>query len=207
MMGVCTNILPIKNILRSICAYRIYDCLYLAMRIDPKYFNVFVVTVGITAVIAVIFFNLRYAENQRTQFIENVGDGRDVYNTWLPNLDASDSVSAAQFLDKYVVIHFWSTWSSQSTNEHEALWKAIEPHKDKVQVIAAGVKDNEELTKVYADSLNYNYLFVNGSNLFYELLAPGIPTQIIFAPGGELIDIKIGFRPQNSDDFIKHILK
>jgi hypothetical protein len=176
------------------------------MRIDPKYFNVFVVTVGITAVIAIIFFNLRYVENQRTQFIENVGDGRNVYNTWLPNLNASDSIRAAQFSDKYVIIHFWSTWSSQSTNEHETLWEAIEPHIDKVQVIAAGVKDNEALTRIYADSLGYNYLFVNGSDLFYELLAPGIPTQIVFAPGGELIEIKIGYRTDNSDDFIKRIL-
>lgn len=176
------------------------------MRIDPKYFNIFAVSVGISAIIAVIFFNLRYAENQRTRFLDNVGDGSQIYSYWLNSYNETDSVSAQQFVGKFVIIDFWATWSSTSLESHKELWKTIEPYSDSVVIIAAGVKDNEELTKIYAEEREYPFIFVNGSDLFYDLLSPGIPTQLVFGPDGKLLDTRVGFNKRKNYENLTNIL-
>lgn len=176
------------------------------MKIDPKYFNLFAVIVAISGIAAIFYFTIRYSHNQQMDFIENVGEGSEVYQRWFYTYDRSDSVRAADHPDKYVVIDFWSTWSNPSVGSHEKLWNAMQGHQHNVLVIAAGVKDNAELTREYAQDHPYTFFYAEGSDAFYDLMGPGVPSQITFSPGGELDNIRIGFRGNDNYDIFAETL-
>lgn len=164
-----------------------------AMRIDQKYFNLFVGVVAVFAVMAIIFFNLRYAANQRSGFVENIGDGVELYNTWLVNVAGTDSVRASDFADKYVVIDFWATWSTPAVESHQELWDIIGTRSGEVVVLAATIKDGSEQALDYARQNAYNFIYLNGTDVFQKLLVPGVPSQVVYKPSGELLYVRIGY--------------
>jgi thiol-disulfide isomerase/thioredoxin len=170
------------------------------MKIDPKYFNLFASVVGITGIAAILYFTISYSVNQRTSFIENVGDGSAIYHYPLPAYTGLDTLRASDYRGRFVVLDFWSTWSGPSQGSHEKLWEAIRNTPDRAVVIAAGVKDNQDLTDNYIAETEYPFQFANGTELFHELLPPGVPSQITFNPDGRLIDIRVGFRGADNYD-------
>lgn len=177
------------------------------MRIDPKYFNLFAVTIGISGIAAIFYFTISYSANQRLGFIENLGDGRNLYDHAFPHRNGIDTLRARDFAGKFVVIDFWATWSTPSMGSHEKLWAVTRQHTDEVVVIAAGVKDNAELTAGYMSEHPYNFQFVDGSDAFHELLAPGIPTQVVFAPDGSIADVRLGFRRGDTYDELREMIR
>jgi thiol-disulfide isomerase/thioredoxin len=176
------------------------------MRIDPKYFNTFVISIAISAAIAIVWFSISYAKNQRSNFTETLGDGRTLYQTWFKNYAATDSVRASDFAGRYVVIDFWSTWSEPSRRSHAELAEIIAIAPEAVVVLAAGVKDNAELTDEYMRETAYPYIFVNGSDVFQEMLAPGVPTQVIFGPDGKLLQLRMGYRGEGNYATFREVL-
>lgn len=176
------------------------------MRIDPKYFNTFVISIAISAAIAIVWFSVRYAQNQRTNFTTTVGDGKAIYETWLLNYAGTDSVRAADYRGRYVVLDFWSTWSEPSRLSHAELSEVVQLAPNHIIVLAAGVKDNAELTEDYMRETAYPYLFLNGSAVFQQLLAPGVPTQLLYDPHGTLLDIRVGFRGEGNYARLRELL-
>lgn len=168
------------------------------MKIDPKYFNLFVGIVAAFCLIAIIFFTLRYSNNQKVAFIDGLGSGQNLYNTWFVKVADMDSLRPSDFPDRYVIIDFWATWSKPSVKSHTELWDIVKPAGEEVIVIAAGVRDHPDVIQMYADELGYTFEYVLGTTIFQELLIPGVPTQILFGPGGRLLDVRIGYkRPSN----------
>lgn len=183
--------------------------------------------VAVIAVLVITIWNIRYVGNQRTRFIDNIGDAQKVYLTRMPVIvhtypelsgpassaaiqteesgdesahrrltsenSGKDSIRAADFAGKTVILNFWATWSETSASAHRALWNLVQ-NDTSVVVIAAGVKDNEEFTRKYLHEHAYPFIFVNGSDLFHDLMAPGLPVFIVFGTEGELAAIRIGFR-------------
>lgn len=177
------------------------------MRIDQKYFNLFVGIVGVVAIVAIIFFNIRYATNQRTEFIETVGDGKQLYETWFLNVSGTDSVKASQYNGQFVIIDFWATWSGPSIQSHIALWDTIEQSETDVVVLASAVKDGGEDALLYARQHPYNFIYLNGTDVFQSLFVPGVPTQIAYNPNGELIYVRVGYNRQGDYDALMEALK
>jgi thiol-disulfide isomerase/thioredoxin len=168
------------------------------MRIDQKYFNLFVGIVGGVAIIAIVFFNVRYATNQRAEFIEAIGDGKKLYDTWLVNVSGTDSVKASNFHGQFVIIDFWATWSGPSIQSHIRLWETIERSEAEVTVLAATIKDGGEDALLYARQHPYDFIYLNGTDVFQSLFVPGVPTQIAYNPKGELIYVRVGYnRPSD----------
>jgi thiol-disulfide isomerase/thioredoxin len=176
------------------------------MRIDQKYFNLFVGVVGGVAIIAIIFFNIRYATNQRTEFIETIGDGKQLYNTWIVNVSGSDSVKASNFKGKFVIIDFWATWSGPSVQSHIRLWETIEQSDKEVVVLAATIKDGGDDALYYAHQHPYDFIYLNGTNVFQSLFVPGVPTQIAYNPEGELLYVRVGYSRPGDYDALKDVL-
>ncbi|MCC5927550.1 MAG: TlpA family protein disulfide reductase [Bacteroidetes bacterium] len=177
------------------------------MKIDPKYFNLFAVTIGVSGIAAIFYFTISYTANQKMGFIENLGDGRNLYEHAFPHRNGVDTLRAKDFAGKFVVIDFWATWSTPSMGSHEKLWAVVRQSTDDVVVLAAGVKDNPELTAEYMQEHPYNFQFVEGSDAFHELLAPGVPTQVTFGPDGSIVDVRLGFRGNDNYDELREILR
>jgi thiol-disulfide isomerase/thioredoxin len=170
------------------------------MKIDPKYFNLFATVVGITGLAAIFYFTISYSVNQRNTFIDKVGDGSFVYHYPLLSHDGADTLRASDYRGRFVVLDFWSTWSGPSQGSHQILWQTIRDTPEHVMVIAAGVKDNLELTDQYRATHNYPFQFAIGTELYHELLPPGVPSQFTFDPEGRLIGIRVGFRASETYD-------
>jgi|GEM_PF-278963 len=164
------------------------------MKIDPKYFNLFAVTIGIAGIAAILYFTIRYSANQHIGFLENLGDGGGLYTHAFPHRNGLDTLRASDYRGKFVVIDFWATWSSPSLGSHDKLWSVTRQFPGHVVVFAAGVKDNAELTAEYIREHSYGFEFVDGSDAFQELLAPGVPSQVTFGPDGSVYDVRTGFR-------------
>src|SRR5690554_3881805 len=107
------------------------------MKIDPKYFNLFAGTVAVFAFIAIIYFTISYSVTQKTDFVETIGEGIDLYESWFQVVDVQhattdiaigDSLHASMFRGKIVIVDFWSTWSDPAMESHIELWNIIKDH-------------------------------------------------------------------------------
>lgn len=176
------------------------------MRIDPKYFNLFVGVVGLVAIIAIIFFNIRYASNQRLDFIDTIGNGKELYETWMPNVAGTDSVRASDYPGKFVIIDFWATWSGPSIQSHQTMWDIIDQSEHDIVVLAAAIKDGGEDAEQYAQANPFDFIYLNGTSVFQSLFVPGVPTQIAYNPAGELIYIRVGYTRESDYDSLKEAL-
>ena len=69
------------------------------MKLDPKYFNLFAGTVAFFAFLAIIYFTIRYSVTQKTDFVETIGDGTELYETWFTVIDVQKLAMHASAMD------------------------------------------------------------------------------------------------------------
>lgn len=166
------------------------------MKIDPKYFNLFAVIVAVFAMIAITYFTISYAGNQRAEFESTLGSGADLYNGWFIHVNGTDSLRAVDFRDRMVIIDFWSTWSDPSLRSQDNLREILAAYPDSIRpvVIAASVRDADETVIEHASMSDAGFLYVRGTEVFQKMRVPGVPTQVVFGPNGRLIQSRIGFK-------------
>jgi len=160
------------------------------MRIDPKYFNVFIGIIAVISVFAIIFSTVRYTQNQVRNFEENLSEVR-LETLVFKSFSSPDSLRMSDFTDKQVVIHFWSTWSSKSKDVNDFLGRYVSDHEN-VAVVAAVVRDDEEMVLDYINSQSLPFHFVEGTEFYQKLLVPGMPAQILVGEGSRLAGSHIG---------------
>lgn len=182
------------------------------MKIDPKYFNLFAGTVAVFAFIAIIYFTISYSVTQKTDFVETIGEGIDLYESWFQVVDVQhattdiaigDSLHASMFRGKIVIVDFWSTWSDPAMESHIELWNIIKDHSDKIVVIAAGVRDADEAILEYASAHDYPFLYVQGTDIFQKFKVPGVPSQVIYMPSGTLVQVRVGYKGQKDYEVLR----
>jgi thiol-disulfide isomerase/thioredoxin len=166
------------------------------MNIDPKYFNLFAVIMAVFAMMAITYFTISYAGNQRAEFDASLGSGADLYHQWFVRIDGTDSLRAVDHQDRIVIIDFWATWSQPSLESRTALKNVLSAYPDSIQpvVIAAAVRDADKTISEYLTISDASFIHVRGTESFQQLKVPGVPTQVIFAPGGKLIQSRVGFK-------------
>lgn len=179
------------------------------MKIDPKYFNLFAVIVAVFAMIAITYFTFSYAGSQRTEFKSTLGSGAELYNEWFVKIDGSDSLRAVDFKENIVIIDFWATWSQPSLESREALMDILDAYPDSLRpiVIAAAVRDADETISEFTSTPSMGYIYVRGTEIFQQMKVPGVPTQVIFAPGGKLIESRVGFKGNHEYAVLDSLLK
>jgi thiol-disulfide isomerase/thioredoxin len=166
------------------------------MKIDPKYFNLFAGIIAFFAMIAIVYFSLTYASSQRSGFVQDLGTGAELYNTWFVSTTGLDSLRAVDFKDRVVIIDFWSTWSEPALRSHKVLHQMLEatPAPNRPIVIAAAVRDADETVHQYAMDMGFDFMYVRGTTVFQSMKAPGVPTQVIYGPNGRLVDTRVGYK-------------
>lgn len=160
------------------------------MRIDPKYFNFFIGFCVLITALVIIYSTVRFSERQASDFREKVSSV-EADTLAFRSFTTSDSLFVSEIPDQPTIIHFWSTWSDKSQEVNSFLKNYSENHDD-LFVIAAAVRDSDEMVRQYMDQYEYPFHFVNGTDLFFELVVPGIPSQIFLNARKKVSDSHIG---------------
>lgn len=160
------------------------------MRIDPKYFNLFIAFCAFVTIIVIIYGTINYSRNQASDFRDRMNSVR-LDTLSFKSYSEADSLYINEYEGSPVVIQFWSTWSGKSLEVNNHL-EAARKENFRLVVIAAAVRDGEEKIMEYIHSNDHNFQFVEGTELFQDLLVPGIPSQIFINENGELSSVQVG---------------
>jgi len=160
------------------------------MRLDPKYFNLFIAICAVLTVVVIIFTTLRYSQKQAAGFHENIS-AVQLDTLSFKSYSAADSLRLSEMLENPVIIHFWSTWSDKSIQVNEFLHEFSHDNPSLI-IVAAAVRDGEEQIKDYIKNNPFQFHFVEGTKFYQTVFVPGMPSQILIKPGGELFTTNIG---------------
>lgn len=178
------------------------------MRIDPKYFNLFIGICAVLTVVIIFYSTVRYSQNQVRDF-ENSLKEYNFSEVTLKSFTAQDSLHIGSlYLEKApVIIHFWATWSGKSLEVDQFLSNYSESNPELI-VIAAAVRDSEDYIREYISGKETSFLYVEGTSLYQTIKVPGMPTQILFQADGSLFSSHVGGQlktlKQELDDLIEH---
>lgn len=160
------------------------------MRLDPKFFNLFIGACAVITIIVIVWGTVNYSQNQVREFRENLNEVH-IDTLSFKSYSEPDSLFIRQEFGRPIVIHFWSTWSGKSTHINSFLNNYIAGEPE-LLIIAASVKDAEELIREYMEEQNYGFHYVEGTAFFQKLLVPGVPSMILINREGLLFDAQVG---------------
>lgn len=160
------------------------------MRIDPKHFSKFIAFCAAVTIVVIIYSTFHYSQKQTSDFQTRINDV-DFKNLSFFSYSEEDSLRISDLEGAPVVIHFWSTWSGKSLSVNQYLLDYSIQHDD-LKIIAASVKDAENLIMEYMDSNRYSFHFVAGTEFYQSLFVPGVPTQILLNRDGTLHSTHVG---------------
>lgn len=175
------------------------------MRLDPKYFNVFLGVCAVLALITILVSTFYYASKQKQTFQEEISDVQ-IEDWRLYHYTSGDSLKLNQFEGSPIVIHFWSTWSDLSLKVNEELHKVKLSRPDLV-IIAAATRDANELVTEYMENASYDFIYVEGTTIYHDLMVPGLPSQLFLNADGEITDHLVGNHPAELKKKIEQLLK
>jgi len=160
------------------------------MRLDPKYFNRFLGICAAITVAAIVLSTFYYASKQQERFINHVADSKP--SEWkMYRYTEQDSVSMGQFSGRPVVVHFWATWSDMSMELNQLLSR-IKNENPELVVVAAATRDGDDLVKKYIENHSHNFVYIDGTPLYQELMVPGVPSQLYLDREGRVVDQLVG---------------
>lgn len=159
------------------------------MRIDPKYFNRFIGICAAITVVVIIYSTIRYFQRQVTDF-ENNAIAIQPDTLSFRSFSNQDSLYLNQLPDQPAIIHFWSTWSDKSMEVGDFLQSYND--ENELIVIAAAVRDGDKQVLDYIENQPDTFLFVEGTDLFQSLMAPGLPSQIFIDRRKQVFDTHVG---------------
>jgi thiol-disulfide isomerase/thioredoxin len=160
------------------------------MKLDPKYFNLFIGICALLTVMVIVYGTINYTQKQATEFRDTIAAVQTDTLSFAGYAD-TDSLNLRDLQGDPVVIQFWSTWSGRSFAVNDFL-DSYQNEQPSLRVIAAVVRDGEEQVLDYINEHNYRFHYVNGTPFFQELLVPGVPSQILIDRNGNLFDTQVG---------------
>lgn len=176
------------------------------MRIDPKYFNVFLVIVAIIAATLIAVFTLSNRSAEKSDFRERMFAQDSLHTMWWPKVQAEDSVRISDYEGYFVVLDFWANWSDASIDSHTQLAEIKNKFPDTLQVIAAAVGLQKKEVISYIEKHQFPFQFVAGSKQFSAFNVPGLPAQIIYNPDGELKHVFLGYPGDSQYDSLRVLI-
>lgn len=163
------------------------------MKLDQKYFVPFLAVLAIVTALLITFFTMSSQQGQREAFRQAIIQ-RDTLGTEQMQLwERADSLSVASFSGKYVVLDFWATWSNFSEDVHGELNNLAANNPQQIEIIAAVVQDQPDKVSAYIQRHDFPFHFVEGTEVFNKYSVPGMPTDIVFNPEGQIIDVFFGY--------------
>jgi thiol-disulfide isomerase/thioredoxin len=177
------------------------------MRIDPKYFNLFIGICAALTVLIIFYSTLRYSQNQISDFEETVSEF-DFYQVSFKSFSQPDSVHFVQLIqeERPLIILFWSTWSGKSIEVIHFL-DGYASENPELKIIAAAVRDSEEYIQSYISENDYDFHFVEGTDFYHSMMVPGMPAQIMFRADGSLFSSHVGDHLNSLKNELDNLMK
>ncbi len=160
------------------------------------------VGIAIITMIIIVYSTIRYTSNQQNIFKDNV-HSKDFMEMELTFFGTEDSLALSQFEGKPFLIHFWSTWSGMSIEMNHLIQDLAD--ETGIEVIAAVVRDDPGQVSKYLEEYPNDFHIVSGTELFYDLEATGVPSQIFFDDSGSVYFVQIGRDEQKVKETIYYI--
>lgn len=176
------------------------------MRLDPKYFNVFLVIVAALAAILIAVFTLSNRSAEKSDFRERMFSQDSLKTMWWPKVQADDSLRIADLKGQFVVLDFWANWSDASVNSHKQLAKIQRQYPDTLQVVAASVSLQKEEVFSYIEKHDFPFQFVAGSQHFSAFNIPGLPAQLMYNSDGKLQHVFLGYPDDSQYDSLEVLI-
>lgn len=181
----------------------------MSLRIDPKYFNRFAIIIAVVSMLLLAISSIYLHLSSKDAFYKRAEKEQNlITHAYLKDVFKDDSVRVADYKDKYVVLDFWATYATPSKPLFKELEKYQNQYPGKIVVFAASVRDaRPTITKYLKKNQHFPFRFVYGNDLFFHLKIPGLPTFIVFKPGGKLLYSHAGYRNKSALDKLKQALE
>lgn len=177
------------------------------MKLDEKYFIPFLVVVAIMAAVLIALFTANNRTEKEQAFKRSITAQDSLKLQFMPVVKSSDSLRVALYPDKFVVLDFWATWTASfSRGAHQQLAELKDLYPDNLEVLAAVVQDKPEKVEEYINRHKFPFHYVNGTKVFHRFNVGGVPTQLIYQPGGQLHSIFTGYADSTRMDSLKKII-
>lgn len=177
------------------------------MRIDPKYFNIFLLIVAIVAAALIAVFTLSNRSAEKSNFQQRMFSQDSLKTQWFQKVQKEDSLRVQDFKGQFVVLDFWSDWSDVSKQSHKQLAKIKQQYPERLQVIAASVNLLHPDVISYIREHQFPFQFVEGSQQFSDFNVPGLPAQMMYDRDGELKHIFLGYSDDSQYDSLQVLLE
>lgn len=176
------------------------------MKLDQKYFVPFLAIAAIITALLITFFTISSQKGQRQVFQNYILTQDSLRTELMSALNRSDSLSVSTFRNEYVVLDFWATWSNFSEDVHLELAELVRKYPDNLEVIAAAVQDQPGKIDSYIKRQDLPFHFVNGTAVFNKYDVPGMPTDIVYGPDGNIISVYFGYSDDKKFDSLRTLL-
>lgn len=176
------------------------------MRLDPKYFNVFLLITALVAATLIAVFMLQNRSNEKSAFKKKIFAQDSLQTLWWNNVQNDDSLRISDFRGQFVVLDFWSNWSDASLQSHRQLLDIKQQYPDTLEVIAASVSLEKTKVMDYINKHGFPFHFVAGSRYFSKLHIPGLPAQMIYNPDGKLKHVFLGYPGPSQYDSLRALI-
>lgn len=173
------------------------------MRIDPKYFNQFLLIIAIIAAGLITFFMLNNRSNEKSQFKDRMFAQDSLRSVSWSQIQRDDSLHISDFEGSFVVLDFWSNWTNASLESHKQLAQLKNKFPDTLEILAAAVRLKPNETISYIEKHNFPFHFVEGTQHFSGFNIPGLPAQLIYNPQGQLQNVYLGYQNDSQYDSLR----
>lgn len=173
------------------------------MRIDPRHFNKFMAIVAVVAAILIAVTTLNYISGRESAFQQQMMEADSLGYVDFPRINSIDSLQLREFHGQFLLLDFWSTWSDPSREFHAHLSRLSDPKLQQMVVVAASVRDESSKVQQYKESHNYPFEYVDGTQFYKKMNLPGVPSQVLFNPEGEVVATFVGYTDSTRFDSLK----
>ena len=100
-----------------------------------------------------------------------------------------------------MVLDFWESWCGPCLVTFPGFQKALDEFPDKIVILAAtpGMSDTAEDVKRFADQHEYDFIYVEASEMARKIGVRAIPFKIVIAPDGSLVSYGSGTRGADAE--------
>lgn len=164
------------------------------MKIDPKYFNAFLVIAALMAALLIAFFTVSNYSGRQADLRERITGVDSLQYDFLPVFRGGDSLQVASLADSstYVLLDFWAPWSRNVEDLHRSLVRLKRAHPGRVKIVSAITRDGENAAGSYIRAHTYPFQYVQGDQFFDRYRLPGLPLRLLFDPSGSIQTVFFG---------------
>lgn len=122
------------------------------------------------------------------------GAGAQLPDITLACLGQPTELSLRELPATPVVLNFWASWCGVCREEMPQLQEVADAAGDQVLFLGVNVKDGQRQARFLLDDLGMSYpnLYDEPGRSLDLLPSPGVPTTVVLAPDGEILDKAVG---------------